>query len=129
MTLSIQFQSWQNWDRKSPVAWNGLNFGILGKGASLVFLFSLNVILPLVFLSWLNAMKCRSNRREVFYKKVFLKISQNSHENTCARVSFLIKLQVFSCKFCKTFKSTFFNRTFPVAASGYEDFIVSSNTK
>ena len=27
-------------------------------------------------------------------KKVFLKISQNSQENTCARVSFLIKLQV-----------------------------------
>ena len=31
---------------------------------------------------------------EVLYKKkVFLKISQNSQENTCARVSFLIKLQ------------------------------------
>ena len=29
----------------------------------------------------------------VLYKKVFLKISQNSWENTCARVSFLIKLQ------------------------------------
>ena len=26
-------------------------------------------------------------------KKVFLEISQNSRENTCARVSFLIKLQ------------------------------------
>ena len=26
-------------------------------------------------------------------KKVFLKISQNSQQNTCARVSFLIKLQ------------------------------------
>ena len=31
---------------------------------------------------------------EVFCrKKVFLKISQNSQENTCATVSFLIKLQ------------------------------------
>ena len=31
---------------------------------------------------------------EVFYtKKVFLEISQNSQENACARVSFLIKLQ------------------------------------
>ena len=31
---------------------------------------------------------------EVFFKKkVFLEISQNSKENTCARVSFLIKLQ------------------------------------
>ena len=26
-------------------------------------------------------------------KKMFLKVSQNSQENTCARVSFLIKLQ------------------------------------
>ena len=29
-------------------------------------------------------------------KKVFLEISQNSLENTCARVSFLIKLQAFA---------------------------------
>ena len=36
---------------------------------------------------------CRSSRPEVFYKKVFLKISQNSQENTCTRASFLIKLQ------------------------------------
>ena len=31
--------------------------------------------------------------RCVLQKKVFLEISQNSQENTCARVSFLIKLQ------------------------------------
>ena len=30
---------------------------------------------------------------EVFYKSVFLKISQNLQKNICARVSFLIKLQ------------------------------------
>ena len=30
----------------------------------------------------------RSSRPEVFYKKDVLKISQNSQENTCARVSF-----------------------------------------
>ena len=30
---------------------------------------------------------------KVFCKKVFLEISQNSQENTCVRVSFLIKLQ------------------------------------
>ena len=29
-------------------------------------------------------------------KKVFLKILKNSLENTCARISFLIKLQVFT---------------------------------
>ena len=31
--------------------------------------------------------------RGVLLEKVFLEISQNSQENTCARVSFLIKLQ------------------------------------
>ena len=31
--------------------------------------------------------------RGVLLKKVFLEISQDSQENTCARVSFLIKLQ------------------------------------
>ena len=41
-------------------------------------------------------------------KKVFLKMSQNSQENTCARVSCLIKLQVFSYKFCKIFMNTSF---------------------
>ena len=30
---------------------------------------------------------------EVVYKKVFLNILQSSQENTCARVSFLIRLQ------------------------------------
>ena len=32
-------------------------------------------------------------------KKVYLEISQNSQENTCATVSFLIKLQ--ACNFIK----------------------------
>ena len=53
-------------------------------------------------------------------KKVFLKISENSRENFCARVSFLIKLQtsgnfiekealeqVFSYEFCEIFKNAF----------------------
>ena len=35
----------------------------------------------------------RSSRPEVFCKKVFSEISQNSQENTCARVHFLIKFQ------------------------------------
>ena len=34
-------------------------------------------------------------------KKVFLEISQSSQENTCARVSILIKLQSKACKFVK----------------------------
>ena len=35
----------------------------------------------------------RSSHQRCFVKKVFLEMSQNSQENTCARVSFLIKLQ------------------------------------
>ena len=56
-------------------------------------------------------------------KKVFWEISQNSQENTCASFFFnnFIKkealAQVFSCKFCKIWKNTFFYRTPPVAAS------------
>ena len=58
-------------------------------------------------------------------KKVFLKISQNSKENTCGRVSFFIFFnkvaggacnfikketlaQVFSCEFRKISKNTYF---------------------
>ena len=60
--------------------------------------------------------------QEVFYKKVFLKIPQNSQENTCARVSLIMKLQaqacnfikketlvlVFDCEFCEISKNTCF---------------------
>ena len=34
-------------------------------------------------------------------KKVFLNISLNSQENTCARVLFLIRLQAWACNFIK----------------------------
>ena len=61
----------------------------------------------------------RSSNRRCFERKVFLAISQNSQEYTCARVSFLIKLQasasekrdsstMFSCEFCEVSKDTFF---------------------
>ena len=36
-----------------------------------------------------------SSHPEVFCKKVFLEISQNSQENKCARGSFLIMLQAY----------------------------------
>ena len=69
--------------------------------------------------------------RRCSVKKAFLGISQNSQENACSRVSFLIKLQaktcnfikkealpqVFSCEFCEISKNTFSYRTPPVAAS------------
>ena len=38
---------------------------------------------------------------EVFCIKSVLEISQNSQENICARVSFLIKIQVSGCNFFK----------------------------
>ena len=40
-----------------------------------------------------------SSRPVVFVKNLFLEISQNSRENTCARVSFLIKLQASGLQF------------------------------
>ena len=66
-------------------------------------------------------------------KKVFLEISQNSQENTFARVSFLIKLQackkealaqVFSCEFYEISENTFLDRTPLVPASA--DFMSST---
>ena len=39
--------------------------------------------------------------RRCSVKKVFSEISQNSHENTCARVSLLIELQAEACSFIK----------------------------
>ena len=64
-------------------------------------------------------------------KKVFLEILENSQEDTCARVSFLLKLQagackfikketlaqLSSCEFSKITKNTFFYGTHLVAAS------------
>ena len=71
---------------------------------------------------------------------MFLGISQNSQENTCSRVSFLIKLQAwgmqlylkrdsvtsdFLGEFCKISKNAFSYRTTPVAASACEYFTVN----
>ena len=54
-------------------------------------------------------------------KKVFLEISQNSQENTCVGVSFLIKLHasnfIKKVNFAKFLKTFFFCRTLPLAAS------------
>ena len=67
---------------------------------------------------------------------MFLEISQNSQENTGARVFFLIKLQVagleacnfikkgtlaqvFSCGFCEISKNTFFTEHLWTTASNY----------
>ena len=59
-------------------------------------------------------------------KMVFLELLQNSQENSCARMSFLIKLQafskkeilaqVFSCEFCEISENSFSYRAPPMAA-------------
>ena len=62
-------------------------------------------------------------------KKVFLNISQNSKENTCAWVSFLIKsqaetlAQVFACQFCEISGNTVSYRTPLVAAFDYYHYL------
>ena len=67
----------------------------------------------------------------VLLKKLFLKISQNSQENTCARVSFLINCKseacnfirketlalMFSGEFCEIFKNTYFEEHLQTTAS------------
>ena len=53
--------------------------------------------------------------RGVLIEKVFLEILQNSQENTCARVSFLIKLQAatwyFPVNFAKFLRTPFLQNT------------------
>ena len=54
----------------------------------------------------------RSSHQMCSIKKMFLEISQNSQENTCARVCSFIKketlAQMFSCDFSEISKNTFF---------------------
>ena len=64
---------------------------------------------------WTNlGLQIEATTGAVLLKKVFWKILQNSLENTCARISFLIKLQasgleqVFSCEFYEICKNTCF---------------------
>ena len=72
---------------------------------------------------------------------MFLEILKNSQENTCARVSFLTKLQtssvcnfikketleqLFSCKFCEISKNTFFIEHLRATASALKDALKKS---
>ena len=62
------------------------------------------------------------------FKKVLLKLSQNSQQNTCVRVSFLMKAcnfiiketlaQVFFYEFCKIINNIFFTEHLRTTASG-----------
>ena len=62
----------------------------------------------MIVFSWSVKWPLRSLFLKQFLGKVFLEISQNSQEKTCARVS---------CEFCKISKNTFFYRTPPMATS------------
>ena len=62
----------------------------------------------------------RSTHRRPSVRKVFSEISQNSQENTCARVSFFKKetlAQFFSCEFCEISKNNFFMEHLRATAS------------
>ena len=101
-----------------------------------VFMQTLKVRLELSEKLWLYSNK-KYDTKQKQPPEVFLEISQNSHENTCASQSlFLIKLQAlrlscrsatllkketlaqfFSCEFCKISKNTFFTEHLWMAAS------------
>ena len=77
---------------------------------------SINVIQPVNAVKLISSIEAVVQRCTV--KKVFLEISWNWQENTCAGVSFLTKFikkatlaQVLSREFCKIYKSTFFSDT------------------
>ena len=55
----------------------------------------------------------RSSRAEVFCKNVFLELSQNSQENTCARASFLVKLHTSSLQLYFILKKWLWHSWFP----------------
>ena len=77
--------------------------------------------------SWLPV---KAVAQRCFVKTVLLEILQNSQENTCARVFFLIKLRALVCnfikkeslalvflyEFCEIFKNNYCYGTSPVAA-------------
>ena len=72
------------------------------KGGPKELIYNINnrFLNKLGFFSNLNVSEAVAQRCSV--KRVFLKISQNSQENTCARVSLFKKetlAQVFSCEF------------------------------
>ena len=85
------------------------SYDVVGHLLAVMFLHNLLV-------EWSEAMARRHS-----VENVFIKISQNSQENTCARASFLIKLQMspitlleketlakaFSCEISQIFKNTF----------------------
>ena len=80
----------------------------------------------------------RESHRKFSIKNVFLDISQNYQENTCARDSFIIKLQIFgpqlylkkeilaqalSCAFCVISMTNFFTKHLRTTATDLNQLI------
>ena len=77
--------------------------------SSFIFPIFLFLFLPLFALQNVSLLSIQKQPPEVFCEKVFLEISQNSQESTCARVSFLIKWhRCFPVNFVKFLKTPFF---------------------
>ena len=87
-----------------------------------------------------RAVTARNSHQRGSVKKVLLRISENLQKNICARVSFLIKLQVnfhackfikketqiFSCEFCQISKNTFLTEhlwTIVCQVEGYQNIL------
>ena len=73
---------------------------------------------------WKLTCSFKSSHRMCSVKKDVRRISQNSQENTCDRVScrFIKKqtlAQVLSCEFCEISKNTFSTEHLPATASGF----------
>ena len=72
----------------------------------------------------MNTEAFRNYQKWCFLKIGVIKFFQSSQENSCARISFLIKFikkvaltQVFSCEFCKIFMNTNFTEHLRTTAS------------
>ena len=63
--------------------------------------FFVNIVLSLKISPRENYENTEAVTRRCSAKKMFVKVLQNSQENTCTRVSFLIKLQALACNFIK----------------------------
>ena len=59
---------------------------------------------------------------------MFFEISQNSHENTCVRVSFLMKLQILCLRPATLLKMRLWHRCFPVKFAKFLRTVFLQNT-
>ena len=72
-----------------------------------------------------NEWLCWSSRPKRSLKKMLWEILQNSQENICAGISFL----VLSCEFCEICKKTFFAEQQQTTASDYSSININSSER